>query len=150
MGLANFDVQILMTKKAEEYGGSNMKTKNLALTNGIVGIIGGIILLFGPIFVASSAISSVAHESVSSISGTSVFLFLVKIALLVLGIIGIYYYRGTGLVKNAPHVLLIVGGAVAIIPFLGWAGGIVAIVGGALYLASLKNFNQPNQPNAGQ
>ncbi|GAF40388.1 prophage Lp1 protein 6 [Agrilactobacillus composti DSM 18527 = JCM 14202] len=46
--------------------------------------------------------------------------------------------------KTAAHVLLIVGGAVALIPFLGWAGGILAIIGGALYLTSLKNFKQAN------
>ena len=75
----------------------------------------------------------------------SIIFILVKIAILVLGIVGLITYKGTGLVKTAAHVLLIVGGAVALIPLLGIAGGIVSIVGGALYLASLKNFKTDAQ-----
>lgn len=101
-----------------------MKSKALALTNGIVGLVGGILLLIWPLAMAF---------------GTD-FNVVLRIALIVLGIVGIVVYKGTGLVTTAPHVLLIVGGAVAFIPFLGWVGGIVAIVGGSLYLANLKNF----------
>jgi hypothetical protein len=38
--------------------------------------------------------------------------------------------------------LLIVVGTLAIIPFLGWVGGILAIIGGSLYLDSLKKFQE--------
>ena len=44
-------------------------------------------------------------------------------------------------VKTSANVLLIVGGAVSLIPALGWVGGILAIIGGSIYLANLKNFN---------
>jgi len=36
--------------------------------------------------------------------------------------------------------LLIVGGAVGLIPFLGWVGGILTIIGGSLYFGTLKKF----------
>lgn len=101
-----------------------MKSKALALTNGIVGLAGGILLVLWPLLVAF---------------GTN-FNIVLRLALIVLAIIAIIYYKETKLVKIAAHVLLIVGGAVAFIPFLGWVGGIIAIVGGSLYLASLKNF----------
>lgn len=101
-----------------------MKSKALALTNGIVGLAGGILLVLWPLLVAF---------------GTN-FNIVLRLALIVLAIIAIIYYKETKLVKIAAHVLLIVGGAVAFIPFSGWVGGIIAIVGGSLYLASLKNF----------
>ena len=91
-----------------------MKTKTLAVTNGVVGLIGGIFLLFA--------------------------IWFVKLALLVLGIVGAVYYKGDTPVGTAPSVLLIVGGAISLIPFLGWIGGILGIIGGSLYLASLKKF----------
>ena len=72
-------------------------------------------------------------------------LLLIKELVWLIGIVGLITYKGTGLVKTAAHVLLIVGGAVALIPLLGIAGGIVSIVGGALYLASLKNFKTDAQ-----
>ncbi|CIW04957.1 integral membrane protein [Streptococcus pneumoniae] len=35
---------------------------------------------------------------------------------------------------------MIVSGEVSLIPFLGWVGGILAIIGGSLFLATLKKF----------
>lgn len=70
----------------------------------------------------------------------TLFVYLVKLALLVLGIVGAVYYKGDTPVRTAPSVLLIVGGAISLIPFLGWIGGILGIIGGSLYLASLKKF----------
>ena len=63
-----------------------------------------------------------------------------KIAILVLGIVPIVYYKGESRVGSAPSVLLIVCSVVGLIPFLGWIGGIVLVIGGALYLSSLKQF----------
>lgn len=122
-----------------------MKTKGLLMTNGIVGLIGGVLLLLGPFLLTGGAVSDIAGGTSGSTSGVSTVLTLVKIAVLALGIIGLVYYKGDTRVKQAPDVLLVVGGGVALIPFLGWAGGIVVIVGGALALAGLKAFNAPQQ-----
>ncbi len=103
-----------------------MKNKNLVLANGIVGLVFGIMLLIWPIMLALGTEANV----------------LIRLAVIALGIIAIVYYKDTALVKMAANVLFIVGGAVAFIPFLGWAGGICIIIGGSLYLASLKNFNK--------
>jgi len=67
-------------------------------------------------------------------------IYILKIAILVLGIVAIVYYKGESRVGSAPSVLLIVGGAVGLIPALGWVGGILAIIGGSLFLGSLKKF----------
>lgn len=114
----------------------NMRAKSLALTNGIVGLIGGIFLLVAVWFVFGAA----ATGSVSATSNMTAFIYIVKIAILVLGIVGIVYYKDDIRVGAAPNVLMIVGGAISLVPFLGWVGGILAIIGGSLYLGTLKKF----------
>lgn len=100
-----------------------MKTKTLAVTNGVVGLIGGIFLLFAFWFIVGVASSG----SEAAIVLMTLFVYLVKLALLVLGIVGAVYYKGDTPVGTAPSVLLIVGGAISLIPFLGWIGGILGI-----------------------
>ena len=117
-----------------------MKTKKLALINGIVGLVGGIFLLIAVFIITASVLNDVAttldtaYNGGSAISITSTTLastlaLFVKIAILVLGIVGSVYYKDDDRIGPAPNVLLIVGGALAIIPFLGWVGGILAIIG---------------------
>ena len=65
---------------------------------------------------------------------------LVKIATLILGILSLIYYKDDKRISMAPSILLIVGSVVGLIPFLGWIGGIVIVIGGALFLTSLKQF----------
>lgn len=113
-----------------------MRLKNLAIANGVIGLVGGIVLLFGGWFVLGAAASSV-----SDLSAMSVVLLVLKVAILVLGIIGIVSFNKRPIITKSPSVLLIIGGAISIIPFMGWIGGIISIVGGSLYLASLKKFN---------
>lgn len=118
-----------------------MKSKNLALTNGIVGLAGGIVLLFGIWFMIAAAAAESGSQNYISFTIITIALYLLKIAILALGIIGAVYYKGMSEVKTSANVLLIVGGAVSLIPALGWVGGILAIIGGSIYLANLKNFN---------
>ncbi|EHJ53371.1 hypothetical protein [Streptococcus macacae] len=115
-----------------------MKTKNLALTNGIVGLIGGIFLLIAIWFIFGAA----ATGSTAATGLMTAFVYIVKLAILILGIIGAVYYKEDSRVGAAPSILMIIGGAVSLIPFLGWVGGILAIIGGSLYLASLKSFTE--------
>lgn len=113
-----------------------MKSKTLILSDSIFGLIAGIILLFGIWIIAASAVGG----GDSGMSGSSVFLLLLKLASIALGIVTLVLYKNTNLVKPAAPVLLIVGGGVALIPFLGWIGGIVMIVGGGIGFSNLKNF----------
>lgn len=52
----------------------------------------------------------------------------------------LFTIKGDKRVGAAPSVLMIVSGEVSLIPFLGWVGGILAIIGGSLFLATLKKF----------
>ena len=90
--------------------------------------------------IGAAAATEDADVTVGTLTGLSIILSLVKIAVLVLGIVAIVYYKDDERVTNAPSVLLIVGGAVGLIPLLGWVGGILTIIGGSLYFGTLKKF----------
>ena len=118
-----------------------MKTKTLAQVDGIIGIIAGALLAFLPIFIIFLAAISEDEDVAGLILGIIFVVFsLVKIATLILGILSLVYYKDDKRISLAPSILFIVGSVVSLIPFFGWIGGIVLVIGGALYLASLKQF----------
>lgn len=118
-----------------------MKTKTLAQVDGFIGIIAGAILAFLPIFIIFLAAISEDEDVAGLILGIIFVVFsLVKIATLILEILSLVYYKDDKRISLAPSILFIVGSVVSLIPFFGWIGGIVLVIGGALYLASLKQF----------
>ena len=122
-----------------------MKTKALARVNAIFGLISGIVLLLAPlvmfmIAVGAAAATEDSDATVGILTIFSIILALVKIAVLVLGIVSIVYYKDDERVTPAPSVLFIVGGSVGLIPFLGWVGGILTMIGGSIYFGLLKKF----------
>lgn len=118
-----------------------MKTKTLAQVDGFIGIIAGAILAFLPVFIVFLAAISEDEDFAGVVLGIIFVVFsLVKIATLILGILSLVYYKEDNRISLAPSILFIVGSVVALIPFFGWIGGIVLVIGGALYLASLKQF----------
>ena len=118
-----------------------MKTKTLAQVDGFIGIIAGAILAFLPILIVFLAAIAEDEDFAGIVVGVILLVFtLVKIATLILGILSLVYYKDDKRISLAPSILFIVGSGVALIPFFGWIGGIVLIIGGALYLASLKQF----------
>ena len=112
-----------------------MNTKKLAVTNGVVGLVGGITLLLGGWIVLYSATGGTG-----AFAFVNVLFLVLKIATLVLGIVGLVQFSKEAVISKAPSVLLVVGGALALIPFMGWIGGIIAIIGGSIYLANIKKF----------
>ena len=118
-----------------------MKTKTLAQVDGFIGIIAGAILAFLPIFMLILITISRDEDVVGFVLGLTFVVFsLVKIATLILGVLSLVYYKDDERISLAPSILFIVGSVVALIPFLGWIGGVILVIGGALYLASLKQF----------
>ena len=118
-----------------------MKTKTLAQIDGIIGLITGIILAILPFTIMMIATMSNDEDAAAAIVGMMFIVFaFVKIAILILGILTLVYYKDDSRISLAPSILFIVGGVVSLIPFLGWIGGIVIIIGAALYLSSLKQF----------
>lgn len=122
-----------------------MKTNTLARVNAIFGLISGIVLLLAPLvmFMIAVGVAAVTEDPDATDSILRIFIIifsLVKIAVLVLGIVSIVYYKDDERVTPAPSILFIVGGSVGLIPFLGWVGGILTIIGGSLYFGLLKKF----------
>ena len=118
-----------------------MRTKTLAQIDGILGLITGIILAILPFIIMMIATMSNDEDAAAAIVGMMFIVFaFVKIAILILGILTLVYYKDDSRISLAPSILFIVGGVVSLIPFLGWIGGIVIIIGAALYLSSLKQF----------
>ena len=118
-----------------------MKTKTLAQIDGIIGLITGIILAILPFTIMMIATMSNDEDAAAAIVGMMFIVFaFVKIAILILGILTLVYYKDDSRISLAPSILFIVGGVVSLIPFLGWIGGIVIIIGASLYLSSLKQF----------
>ena len=118
-----------------------MKTKTLAQVDGFIGTIAGTLLAILPVVILMIA-SIFENEDFAGVLLAIIFIVfsLVKIATLILGILSLVYYKDDNRISLAPSILFIVGSVVALIPFFGWIGGIVLVIGGALYLASLKQF----------
>ena len=118
-----------------------MKKKTLAQLDGIIGLVTGTILTILPIIIIMIASIFDDEEVVGVILGIIFIIFsLVKIGILILGILSLIYYKDDNRISIASSVLLIVGSALALVPLLGWIGGIVIIVGASLFLGSLKKF----------
>lgn len=118
-----------------------MKKKTLAQLDGIIGLVTGTILTILPIIIIMIASIFDDEEVVGVILGIIFIIFsLVKIGILILGILSLIYYKDDNRISIVPSVLLIVGSALALVPLLGWIGGIVIIVGASLFLGSLKKF----------
>ena len=105
-----------------------MKTKTLAQVDGIIGIIAGAVLAILPVVIVMIAAISDNEDFAGFVLGVVFLVFtLVKIATLILGILTLVYYKDDKRISLAPSIL-------------GWIGGIILIIGGALYLSSLKHF----------
>ena len=101
-----------------------MKTKTLAQIDGIIGLITGIILAILPFVIVMIAGISEDEDAAAVIVGMMFIAFaLVKIAILILGILTLIYYKDDKRITLAPSILFIVGAVVSLIPFLGWIGG---------------------------
>lgn len=120
-----------------------MTAKKLYFINGLIGLIGGIVLLLISLFLPFIIISAAATNA-SMGGGLGWFAFALKLVILILAIYSLVTLSSdsrmqTGSLK-VPLILLIVGSGVAMIPLLGWAGSIVLIIGGSIGLAKNKAF----------
>ncbi|ORO91906.1 hypothetical protein B7700_10165 [Streptococcus mitis] len=134
-----------------------MKNEKLAQIDGIIGLITGMLLISFPFILvligklandndAYSAILGIifivfSEEVAIIILGTIFIIFsLIKIIILILGIITLIYYKNDNRISFLPSLLLIIGSSIALIPLLGWFGGIIIIIASILFLESLQKF----------
>ena len=134
-----------------------IKNEKLAQIDGIIGLITGMLLISFPLILvligklvndndAYSVILGIifivfSEEVAIIILGTIFIIFsLIKIIILILGIITLIYYKNDNRIFFLPSLLLIIGSSIALIPLLGWFGGIIIIIASILFLESLQKF----------
>ena len=134
-----------------------IKNEKLAQIDGIIGLITGMLLISFPFILvligklandndACSVILGIifivfSEEVAIIILGTIFIIFsLIKIIILILGIITLIYYKNDNRISFLPSLLLIIGSSIALIPLLGWFGGIIIIIASILFLESLQKF----------
>lgn len=115
-----------------------MKSKTLVQVDSVIGIAGGVVLILGFWIIAVAGATAGGSKELMSVL-TQIVNWL-KVVVLVLGVVTIVAYHGSKIVSMIPSVFFILGGAIALLPFLGWAGGILTVIGGGLYIANLKRF----------
>ena len=115
-----------------------MKSKSLVQIDSVIGIAGGIILILGFWIIAVVGASAGGSKELMSVL-TQIVNWL-KVVVLVLGVVTIVAYHGSKLVSVIPSLFFILGGAIALLPFLWWAGGILTVIGGGLYISNLKQI----------
>ena len=129
------------------------KSNTICVISGIAGIAIGIWLLISAALITSAGVSDYSGDLTSELTegeliiGTQgaankwlILQIILIIGILILGIATLVVYNGTQLVIPAAPILFLVGGIVGFIPYVGWIGGILIIVGGGLYLGSLRRF----------
>ena len=103
------------------------------MTNGILGIAGGVLIFLATfIFVLAYAIDASYDGRVASVL-TYVFYTCLKLAILILGIVSLVYYKEAPRLNVAPHVLFIVGGAILFL--VGLAVSLLSPAEGSIFLA---------------
>lgn len=145
-----------------------MIKKNITLINGIVGMIGGLILTFstklketvaqndlnsnieGAVDSITSdplgSISNVASGNVSYSTTQTTFLTIlilgIGIALIILGSMGYFFRQKEANYTVAASLLFVLGGIITLASEIYWFSGIIALAAGALYLMSVKQTAQ--------
>lgn len=113
-----------------------MNNRALVLLNALLGTIGGVAIFIALWIILGAA--ATGEESVVTAVTTGI--YLLKLSFIVLSIIAMVYLKGDKRIDSAPHVLMLIGGIISLIPFLGWLGGILAFISGIFYLVALKKF----------
>lgn len=133
-----------------------MNQKTLAKAAGFVGLIGGILTLILRIiktvidigaFSAASFDSDAAGSFFATALIFTIFILMIRIAILVFGILGVVKFSKDPRVSVAAPILLIVAFGINIFPLLGgFAADILSIIGGILFLVALPKLDQPFIP----
>ena len=135
--------------------------KNLSLANGIVGIVVGSLLIgigiilfisfiwligmcgddpTGDFQLSLAVTNSYQTLAVVDIIMSTIFLLIPKLALIILGIVGIFKFKKVKQIPQPLNVFFIISGAISLIPLLEFFSGILALICGILYLTSRNQF----------
>ena len=121
-----------------------MKSNKLLWINGIVGILGGLIILY-------ASLNRWHWEIIYSVPklienpGWGDMVILTSWLLLGLSIVGMYHYSNDPRVNKTSHELLFCASVMGFIPFLAIFAGLLSIGAGVLYLQNLQKFKNDDK-----
>ena len=116
-----------------------MKSKKLLLVNGITGILGGLIILYASSQRWHWEIVALVPKLVEN-SGWGGLIVLISLLFLGLSIVGMAHYSEDSRVNKMSHKLLFVAFLAGVIPFLGEAAGLLALISGSFYLQDFQKI----------
>ena len=121
-----------------------MKSKKLLLVNGIAGILGGLIILYSSSNIWHWEIVALVPKLIEN-SDWGVLIILISLLFLCLSLAGMAHYSDDPRVNKMSHKLLFFAFLAGIIPFLGEAAGLLAIISGIFYLQNLQKFKSDDK-----
>ena len=121
-----------------------MKSKKLLLVNGIAGILGGILILYASSKRWHWEIVALVPKMVEN-SGWGGLIVLTSLLFLGLSIVGMAHYSEDSRVNKMSHKLLLFAFLAGVIPFLGEAAGLLALISGSFYLQDLQKFKSEDK-----
>lgn len=116
-----------------------MKSNKLLLVNGIVSILGGLLILYASSKRWHWEIVALVPKLVEN-SGWGGLIVLISLLFLGLSIVGMAHYSEDSRVNKMSHKLLFVAFLAGVIPFLGEAAGLLALISGSFYLQDFQKI----------
>ncbi|MBZ2040338.1 putative membrane protein [Streptococcus sanguinis] len=116
-----------------------MKSNKLLLVNGIVSILGGLLILYASSKRWHWKIVALVPKLVEN-SGWGGLIVLISLLFLGLSIVGMAHYSEDSRVNKMSHKLLSFAFLAGVIPFLGEAAGLLALISGSFYLQDFQKI----------
>lgn len=121
-----------------------MKSNKLLLVNGVVSILGGLLILYASSKRWHWKIVALVPKLVEN-SGWGGLIVLISLLFLGLSIVGMAHYSENSRVNKMSHKLLFFAFLAGVIPFLGEAAGLLAIISGFLYLQDFQKIKSEDK-----
>ena len=121
-----------------------MKSNKLLLVNGIVSILGGLLILYASSKRWHWEIVALVPKLVEN-SGWGGLIVLISLLFLGLSIVGMAHYSEDSRVNKMSHKLLFFAFLAGVIPFLGEAAGLLALISGSFYLQDFQKFKSEDK-----
>lgn len=121
-----------------------MKSNKSLLVNGVASILGGLLILYASSKRWHWEIVALVPKMVEN-SGWGGLIVLISLLFLGLSIVGMAHYSEDSRVNKMSHKLLFFAFLAGVIPFLGEAAGLLALISGSFYLQDFQKFKSEDK-----
>ena len=121
-----------------------MKSNKMLLVNGIASILGGLLILYASSKRWHWEIVALVPKIIEN-SDWGVLIILINLLFLCLSLAGMAHYSEEPRVNKMSHKLLFFAFLAGVIPFLGEAAGLLALISGIFYLQDLQKFKSEDK-----